>query len=242
MKKKLKQEPTAAFPYKPPSKEVLKKYATIFKIRKPISPGFFKLVFDKIFASVCLVLSLPLLLLIKIACVIEGLLLPEHKGPMFFYYHAVSQGKIIRKYKIRLIKMKYIDTEGAKRHNWLAFSAEWTPSSRTYVGLFVKKFYLDELPQFYSVLIGDMTIVGPRPLSVMHYQRDLKQGNISRKLLRGGILSLGHINKGTSRMGAAQFEYEYIHQVLTRSSFSLLGLDLWIIWRGILLVLKGGGH
>jgi lipopolysaccharide/colanic/teichoic acid biosynthesis glycosyltransferase len=242
MPKKSKHEPKEAFPYRPPSEEVLKQYAVIFKIRKPLSPGFFKLVFDKIFASVCLVCSVPILLLIKVAYVIEGLLLPEHKGPMFFYYHAVSQGKIIRKYKIRLIKMKYIDAEGAKRHNWLAFSAEWTPSSRTYVGLFVKKFYLDELPQFYSVLIGNMSIVGPRPLSVMHYQRDLKQGNISRKLLRGGMFGLGHINKGTSHMGDAQFEYEYIYQTLTRSSFSLLGLDLWIIWRGILLVLKGGGH
>jgi hypothetical protein len=43
-------------------------------------------------------------------------------------------------------------------------------------------------------------------------------------------------------MGDAQFEYEYIHRMLTRSSFSLFRLDLWIIWRGILLILKGGGH
>jgi lipopolysaccharide/colanic/teichoic acid biosynthesis glycosyltransferase len=236
------QEPKEAFPYKPPSKQILKQYAAIFKIKRPLPPGFFKLVFDKSFASVCLVFSMPILLLIKIAYVIEGYLLPENKGPMFFYYHAVSQGKIIRKYKIRLIKMKYIEPKGALSHDWLAFSAEWSPLSRTIVGQFVKKFYLDELPQFYSVLKGDMSIVGPRPLSVMHYERDLKQGNVSRKLLRGGMLGLGHINKGTSQMGDAQFEYEYIHQKITRSSFGLLRLDLWIIWRGILLILKGGGH
>ncbi len=240
--KRLKHEPKEAFPYKPPSKETLKKYKHIFSIKKALPSRFFKIAFDKLIALLLMLICFPILFLLKIAYVIEGIIVPDNKGPMFFYYNAVSAGKVVRKYKIRLIKTKYIDPFGAKRGDWIAYSAEWTPDSRTYVGQFVKKFYLDELPQFYSVLIGDMSIVGPRPLSVMHYQRDLKQGNISRKLLRGGMLGLGHIKKGTSHMGDAQFEYEYIHQTLTRSSFSLLGLDLWIIWRGILLMLKGGGH
>ena len=38
-------------------------------------------------------------------------------------------------------KMKYIDPGGAKRHDWIAYSAEWTPDSRTVVGQFAKKFY-----------------------------------------------------------------------------------------------------
>jgi lipopolysaccharide/colanic/teichoic acid biosynthesis glycosyltransferase len=242
MARKLAQEPKEAFPYKPPSRETRDLYRDIFKLKKPLRLSLSKVIFDKVIAVILLALSLPIFLLLKIAYVIEGFFIPENNGPLFFYYHAVSEGRIIRKYKIRLIKMKYIDYEGAKRHEWIAYSAEWTNSSRTYVGRFVKKFYLDELPQFYSVLKGDMSIVGPRPLSVMHYERDLKQGNVSRKLLRGGMLGLGHVNKGTARMGDAQFEYEYIHRMLTHSSFSLFRLDLWIIWRGILLILKGGGH
>ena len=55
-----------------------------------------------------------------------------------------------------------------------------------------------------------MSFVGPRPLSIIHYERDLAQGNVSRKLIKGGLLGFGHIHKGTSEMGNPQFEYEYI--------------------------------
>lgn len=235
-------EPKEAFPYKPPTEEIRQKYKHIFELHQALPPRFFKTLFDKIVALVMLTITAPIMLLLKIAYVIEGLLAPENAGPMFFYYNAVSAGKIIPKYKIRLIKQKYIDPEGAKRHDWIAFSAEWTPDSRTHLGEFVKKFYLDELPQFWSVLKGDMSIVGPRPISVLHYERDKAQGNVTRSLLRGGLLGLGHINKGTSEMGNPVYEYEYVDQYLKRSSFGLLMLDLWIIWKGFLVIVKGGGH
>jgi lipopolysaccharide/colanic/teichoic acid biosynthesis glycosyltransferase len=235
-------EPKQAFPYKPPSDEIRNKYKHIFVLQVTLPQRFFKVCFDKLVAVVMLVFSVPILLLLKMAYVLEGWLIPENAGPMFFYYNAVSAGKIVPKFKIRLIKTKYIDPEGAKRHDWIAYSAEWTPDSRTYVGQFAKKFYMDELPQFYSVLKGDMSIVGPRPLSVLHYERDRAQGNVTRFLLRGGLLGLGHINKGTSEMGNPEYEYEYVDQYLKRSSFGLLLLDLWIVWRGFLVIVKGGGH
>jgi lipopolysaccharide/colanic/teichoic acid biosynthesis glycosyltransferase len=235
-------EPREAFPYKAPSQEIFRKYSHIFQLNKPLPPRFFKIFFDKLIAFLFLFLSAPILLLLKFAFLIEGWLIPENSGPMFFYYNAVSAGKVIPKYKIRLIKERYIEPEGAKRHDWIAYSAEWTPDSRTYVGQFVKKFYLDELPQFWSVLKGDMSIVGPRPLSVLHYERDRQQGNVTRFLLRGGMLGLGHINKGTSEMGNPVYEYEYVDQYLKRTSIGLLSLDLWIIWKGVLVIIKGGGH
>ncbi len=239
---RLKNEPLEAFPYKPPSNEILQKYHHIFELNKELPPRFFKSAFDKFIAIIMLIIAVPILLLLKLAYLIEGWIWPENKGPMLFYYNAVSSGKVVRKYKIRLIKTKYIDPEGAERGDWIAYSAEWRPDSRTYVGQFVKKFYLDELPQFYSVLKGETSIVGPRPLSVLHYERDLAQGNVTRKLLKGGMLGLGHINKGTSEMGNPIYEYEYTDQYLKRSSFRLLCLDLWIIWKGIQVIVRGGGH
>jgi lipopolysaccharide/colanic/teichoic acid biosynthesis glycosyltransferase len=235
-------EPQEAFPYKPPSNKILQKYRHIFNLKEELPQRFLKTAFDKFLASILLIFIAPILVLLKLAYLVEGWVIPENKGPMFFYYNSVSAGKIVPKYKIRLIKTKYIDPEGARRGDWIAYSAEWTPNSRTYVGRFVKKFYLDELPQFYSVLKGDTSIVGPRPLSVLHYERDLAQGNVTRKLLKGGLLGLGHINKGTAEMGNPIYEYEYVNQYLKRSSFGLLCLDVWIIWKGIQVIVRGGGH
>lgn len=235
-------EPKEAFPYTPPSNEILEKYAHIFEIKDELPINFFKNIFDKFLSIIFLIPTIPILIILKIIYVIEGILIPENKGPLLFFYWGVSGGKKIKKWKIRLIKTKYIDQIGAAKNEWLAFSAEWTPDSRTYVGAFVKKWYLDELPQFWSVLMGDMSIVGPRPLSVMHFERDRAQGNVTRTLLKGGLLGLGHINKGTSEMGNPIYEYEYIDSYLKLSSFQLLKLDLWIIWKGLIVVLKGGGY
>lgn len=242
MKKKF--EPNEAFPYKPPTKHILKKFKYIFKLKscKQLPSHFFKVMFDKIISLIFLFLFSPIFILLKLAYFIEGFFLPENKGPLFFYYNAVSAGKIFRKYKIRIIKTKHIDNKRARKGEWIAYSSEWIPECRTYTGRFVKKFYLDELPQFYNVLIGDISIVGPRSISELHYKRDLKQGNVARKFIKGGLLGLGHIHKGTKKMGNPLYEYEYLDQYIRRNSLNLFFLDAFIIYKGVLLIFKGGGH
>ena len=234
-------EPEEAFPYKPPGDNLKKKYQHIFALNQPLEDKLLKLLFDKMVAASALLLASPIFSVVYLAYLIEGLMIPESKGPLFFSYIAASAGRKFRKYKIRLIKTSYIDQELAKRGDWHAYSAEWTPESRTYVGRFVKKFYLDELPQFYNILRGDMSVVGPRPLAWHHYQRDLEQGNVNRKVLKGGLLGLGHIMKGTPEMGNPVYEYDYIDKCMTLSSLGLLWFDLKIIGKGIKVIFEGKG-
>ncbi len=235
-------EPEEAFPYKAPTEEIKEKYAEIFELKEPLKVPFPKLVFDKLVALFFLLLASPILLFLLVANWVEGFFIPENKGPLFFYYYAMSHGRKFKKWKIRLIKESYIDRELQAMGDWHAYKNEWMPEARTYTGRIVKKFYLDEIPQFYLILKGDMSFVGPCPLAVHHYERDLAQGNVTRKLVRGGLLGYGHVRKGTDQFGLPVYEYEYVRRYLHYSPLRLLMTDLYVIWRGIVVVLKGGGH
>jgi lipopolysaccharide/colanic/teichoic acid biosynthesis glycosyltransferase len=235
------EEPKEAFPYKAPSQEIKDRYAALFLLDQPVKVRLPKRLFDLILSSSILLFCLPIILMLFILNFLEGIFIPENRGPLFFYYNGMSQGKPFKKYKIRIIKMKHIDMELRKIGDWHAYKNEWDPATRTKLGKFVKSFYLDEIPQFFSVFLGDMSIVGPRPLAVHHYERDLAQGNVTRKLLRGGLLGLGHIHKGTQEMGNPQYEYEYLDYCVNHSSCDILKLDASIIFKGIKLMLKGEG-
>jgi len=234
-------EPKEAFPYQAPTDELKTKYRELFELKRPLKVPLPKLIFDKILAFVILTCCLPVILFLMIFNWLEGIVITENKGPLFFYYNAVSRGKVFKKYKVRLIKLKYIDKDLWIKGDWHAFMKEWDPASRTNLGKFVKKFYLDEIPQFFNVLKGDMSIVGPRPIAVHHYERDLAQGNIPRSLIRGGLLGYGHVRKGTPEFGKPVYEYEYVYRYLHYSPIRLLLLDLYIIWKGVVVMSKGKG-
>lgn len=242
MDKKIHNYDERAFPYKPPTDLIRDKYKIYFndglKVKFPLS----KLFFDKILSSLLLLIIIPLIIIFKIIYIIEGLILPKNKGPLLYYYNAVSEGKIFKKYKFRVIKNEFIDKNLKKKNSWLAYKNEWRVEARTLTGFIIKAFYLDELPQVINIFLGDMSFVGPRPLSDIHYQRDIDQGNITRKLLRGGLLGMGHIKKGTKDFGNPIYEYEYLDIIYNGNQFNILMSDNKIILKGFLLMLKGQGH
>ena len=104
----------------------------------------------------------------------------------------------------------------------------------TRVGKFLRKYHLDELPQFFNVLIGDMSIVGPRP-SPFAENQFCPAWREARLSVRPGITGLWQINR-TRRAGADFQEWiKYDIQYVERRT---LWLDLKIIGQTIVHILR----
>lgn len=112
-------------------------------------------ILDIIFSLVCLIIISPLFVLIALVMKLGS------KGPVLYKQVRVGKGgKDFELYKFRTMKV------GAHKAGLLTVGGR--DSRITAAGYYLRKFKLDELPQVYNVLKGDMSIVGPRP-EVRHY-------------------------------------------------------------------------
>jgi lipopolysaccharide/colanic/teichoic acid biosynthesis glycosyltransferase/glycosyltransferase involved in cell wall biosynthesis len=121
----------------------------------PASTLIFKRIFDVVVASVGVLLTLPLWPLIAIAIRIES------KGPIFYRQQRVGRSlpKVTELFHMIKFRTMALDAEAATGAVW---ASENDPRI-TRVGRFLRKTRLDELPQLLNVLLGEMSIVGPRP-------------------------------------------------------------------------------
>ena len=105
----------------------------------------------------------------------------------------------------------------------------------TQVGYWLRRFKLDELPQLFNVLLGDMSLVGPRP-SLPEQLSEYDEIGYKRLKVNPGLTGLAQINGNIYLPWAARWQYDalYVEQL------SLL-LDLWIIYRTIAVILLGEG-
>lgn len=143
-----------------------------------------KRVFDVAFALVVMVLASPVLALIALAIRLTS------PGPILFVQERVGlSGRTFAMYKFRTMAL------GSTAESDQRWTTENDPR-RTVLGAFLRKTSLDELPQFYNVLKGDMSVVGPRPerpffvnkfvQNVAHYH--------SRHQLKVGITGWAQVN------------------------------------------------
>jgi exopolysaccharide biosynthesis polyprenyl glycosylphosphotransferase len=171
-------------------------------------------------AAVGLVLTAPLFALIALAVKIDS------RGPVFFLHRRVGAGGR----RFDLIKFRTM-------HPALKATSEWVRDNGdriTRVGRFLRRFRLDELPQFVNVLHGDMNLVGPRPHPVANFE--LFAEKIPYYSLRSAI------RPGIT--GWAQVRYVYANNLVEETEkmrydlYYIKHMSLWLDLRILLETVK----
>lgn len=143
----------------------------------------FKRAFDIVFSLLAIVISLPLQLAAAIAVKIDS------KGPVFYSQDRITlSGKIYKVYKFRTM----VD---AAEEKFGAFQSSLDDPRVTRVGKILRNTHLDEFPQFYNILKGDMSVVGPRsdrPTTIGEFEDNIP-GYSQRLKVKAGLTGLAQI-------------------------------------------------
>ena len=143
-----------------------------------------KRLFDFLFALFVLIFFAPIFLLIAIFIFLEN------RGPIFYTpYRKGEANKTFKCYKFRTMSVCEDPMNGVR-------STEVNDPRITKVGKFLRKADLDELPQFFNVLKGDMSVIGPRPHRI-HLQNDFRssvQNYMVRSYVKPGITGWSQVN------------------------------------------------
>lgn len=176
-----------------------------------------------------------------IAIIIYGPIIKKQSpGPILFSQERV--GRNGRTFKIYKLRTMYMDAEERKKeltaqNKMDGFMFKMDNDPRIFpIGHFLRKSSIDELPQFFNVLMGDMSLVGTRPPTVDEYEQyDAK--HMKRLAMKPGITGLWQVS-GRSNIVDFDKVVALDSQYITDWS---IGLDILILWKTVLIVLKGEG-
>lgn len=179
--------------------------------------------------------SLLLLVVLIIPIVIIGLLVKlTSKGPVFYrQVRVTTYNREFRIFKFRTM------VENADKMGTLVTA--YNDNRITKVGKFLRKFRLDELPQIFNVLFGDMSFVGTRP-EVPKYVEKYKESYYATLLMPAGITSLASIkfkNEDKLLEASTNIDEDYIKIILPKKMrYNLLYLNSFNMKNDILLMLR----
>jgi exopolysaccharide production protein ExoY len=191
---------------------------------------------DRLIAAALLVIFSPLML----AC---ALLIRRDGGPATFaHYRVGSRGHVFRCFKFRTMCVdaerklrEVLDGDPALRDEWERNFKLFNDPRVTAIGRWLRRSSLDELPQLFNVLRGDMALVGPRPITLIEL-RLYGPARWQYLTVLPGMTGLWQVS-GRNRVSyerRVQLDDEYVR---TRS----LWLDCWILVKTVLVVLTRDG-
>jgi len=193
----------------------------------------FKRTLDVVFSSMVLILLSPLLLAIAIAVKLDS------HGPVLYSSERIGKkGRVFRCIKFRTMvrdaDKRRADVMHMNERDGVLFKITNDPRI-TKFGHFLRKYSLDELPQFFNVLRGDMSVVGPRP-PIASEVREYKLSHLRRLDVMPGITGLWQVQ------GRQDPSFDsYISLDVTYIDNWSIWLDLKIIARTIGVVFAGTG-
>ncbi len=201
------------------------------------SDTFLKSLFDRLFAFFALIFFSPFLILISLVILITD------GGPIFFGHKRIGRdGKEFNCLKFRTMARdaeerlaKILESDAEARAQWEAQQKLDDDPRITTVGEFFRKTSLDELPQFWNVLVGDMAIVGPRPVvaaEASHYGEHFSDYLSVKPGITGYWQVSGRSN--TTYAERVQMDVEYVNN----RSF---GRDIEIILKTIKVMIMSDG-
>lgn len=223
---------------KPPELDI--KYLEEYRNKEILNDGLYffnKRIIDLAGTTVGLILSAPIVILAGLAIKLED------GGPIFFKQVRVGKGgKPFYIYKLRSMVLNAeelkVHLEDKAEIKGKIFKMKNDPRI-TKVGKFLRKTSIDEMPQFYNVFRGEMSLVGPRP-AIDHEVGKYSYEECGRVVkVKPGITGITQIRERLD--GKLNFEeqikydFEYIEK---RNSL----LDLWILFKTVYAVLKGSGE
>jgi lipopolysaccharide/colanic/teichoic acid biosynthesis glycosyltransferase len=219
--------------------------AEIAKTKLPFEPVDMpaaKKIFDVTVSLVLILVLSPLIILIIISFILEYLFLPSTRGPLLYSETRISKAKPFRIYKFRIFKtassQKYL-----KEHGFVQTKAlEQDPSNLTFTGKILKQIYMDELPQLYNVLKGDMTLVGPRPSNEVVTWEDGQNGLFQRYLYTCGITGpFQAVKDAKIPFNQNKVDMEYIIFCKNNPAWKIIFNDIKILFATVFTVFRAKG-
>ncbi len=188
---------------------------------------FVKRIFDIVFSALVLIVGLPVWLILALAISLES------KGGVFYTQPRIGRhGKEFKIYKFRSMVPAKPDAE----QKWTVVGDKRV----TKFGKFLRKSHLDEIPQFWNCLIGDMSIVGPRPEQpkfVKMFSEELDYYNRRHKV-RPGITGWWQIKYESFELSLEEIknrtkdDFYYIENMSLKLDFEIIIRTIWLVFKG----------